>query len=51
MATPPIPPRPVSYVSSATADVQDQTIGTVNLYRVNLLHVILFLDDDNLTER
>ena len=42
MATPPIPPRPVSYVSSATADVQDQTMGTVNLYEVSLLHMIFF---------
>lgn len=31
MSTPPIPPRPVSYVSSATAGGQDQTTGDDNL--------------------
>lgn len=29
MATPPIPPRPVSYVSSVPADGEDQANGNV----------------------
>lgn len=30
MATPPIPPRPVSYVSSAATDGEDQINGRVD---------------------